>query len=134
MDYFALGYTIGQFIGFLINIGIVVAWCVLWGFATRREIRKRGFDKDWFWWGFFFSVIAWIVATCKPVNRNRHVGYLTSNSLSPTSGGTSQVNPSVGWECNTCGRFNPLQAGTCACGITISENDATITRFWNLED
>ena len=52
------------FIGFII-------WGVVWGFATDAIIKNKGYDDNWFWWGFFFGFIATIVAVTKPENQKQ---------------------------------------------------------------
>ena len=119
-------YYIGWFIGSII-------WGIIWGCATNAIIHNKGYDENWFWWGFFFSIIAVIVAATKPENRSRYdsssdsgtsyLGYNYSNHNSyPTSSSTYYgVNRTAGpneWKCNKCGRINPNYTGTCACGTS----------------
>lgn len=54
----------GAIIGFII-------WGVVWGYATKAVINNKGYDDNWFWWGFFFGFIALIVAATKPENRKQ---------------------------------------------------------------
>lgn len=54
----------GAIIGFII-------WGVVWGYATKAVINNKGYDENWFWWGFFFGFIALIVAVAKPENRKQ---------------------------------------------------------------
>ena len=49
-----------------VYIFIAVFWGCIWGFATQSVIQNRGYDENWFWWGFFFGFIALIVAASKP--------------------------------------------------------------------
>ena len=118
----------GYFIG-------VIFWGIIWGFATQAVIKNKGYEENWFWWGFFFSFIALIVAACKPENRPSYQIY-TSDSDDPysyfrnNSAGSiysrevqaKQVLSQGGWTC-TCGRLNNSYTGTCACGRTKSEVD-----------
>lgn len=39
---------------------------IAWGIAVNMMINKRGYYENWFWWGFFFGVIAFIVTYLKP--------------------------------------------------------------------
>ena len=60
-----------------IYIVAVIAWALIWGFATRTVIYNKGYSDNWFWWGFFFGFIAFIVALSKGVlapGENRHSG------------------------------------------------------------
>ena len=51
----------------------IIIWIVVWvvigsifGFATNAIIRNKGYQENWFWWGFFFGLIAMLVALSKP--------------------------------------------------------------------
>ncbi len=55
------------------EIGILIAYVILgviWGFAVNAVVQNKGYDENWFWWGFFFGFIALIVALTKPDNQN----------------------------------------------------------------
>ena len=47
-------------------IGILVA--IIMGCATQQIIKGKGYTENWFWWGFFFGLIAVIVALLKEEN------------------------------------------------------------------
>lgn len=47
----------------------LIIWAVqgaIWGFATNKIVENKGYDENWFWWGFFFGLIALLVALSKP--------------------------------------------------------------------
>lgn len=45
---------------------------VVFGLLTNKILENRGYDDNWFWWGFFFGVIAMVLAASKPeVSYNR---------------------------------------------------------------
>lgn len=50
----------------ILIIGIIQG--VVFGFATNQIIKNKGYNENWFWWGFFFSFLAVIVAATKPDN------------------------------------------------------------------
>lgn len=51
-------------------VGIVQG--IVWGIATDKIIENKGYKENWFWWGFFFSFLALIVALTKPdVNNSK---------------------------------------------------------------
>lgn len=50
--------------GFYLLIGIL--WGVVWGLIVKSVIENKGYQENWFWWGFFFGIIALIVALTKP--------------------------------------------------------------------
>lgn len=55
---------------------ITIVLAVIFGFATKIVIENKGYDDNWFWWGFFFGIIALIVACAKPQN----IDYSSYNS------------------------------------------------------
>lgn len=122
----------GYFLGSIIGIAI---WGIAWGSATKIVIQNKGYDENWFWWGFFFGFIALIVACARPQN----VSY-TANNLQSTPNNYSnysntynsnlnkaadkaykdQILSSGGWKC-ICGRVNPHYTFTCTCGKSKNE-------------
>lgn len=47
----------------------LIMWVIMgtiFGIATNAIIRNRGYNENWFWWGFFFLAIAMLVALSKP--------------------------------------------------------------------
>ena len=76
----------------IVSLIVVIVWGVIWGFATNSVISNKGYDSNWFWWGFFFGFIAFIVALTKPdVNyqKNQSQAY-NYNSESPLSAAARQ--------------------------------------------
>ena len=103
-----------------------IIWGIVWGIATNAIIQNKGYNENWFWWGFFFSIIAALVAISKPENRK---SYDYSNDSSSLGNGGSfytreyqdnKVLSDGGWKC-ICGRLNNSFTGTCACGRTKEE-------------
>ena len=92
-------------------IGFIVQ-AVIFGFATKIVIRNKGYFENWFWWGFFFGIIALLVASSKPEN---HEFDTDSNDSTKRSG----------WKC-TCGKEHPTYVSSCSCGI--SKNDILVTK------
>jgi hypothetical protein len=43
-----------------------IIWAIIWGIATNKVIQNKGYEENWFLWGFLFSFIAFIVACTKP--------------------------------------------------------------------
>lgn len=43
-----------------------IIWCVVWGIVVNKVIENKGYEENWFWWGFFFEVFALIAALAKP--------------------------------------------------------------------
>ena len=61
-----------------------IIWGVVWGTATQAVINNKGYEENWFFWGFFFGFIALIVACAKPVassvNSTNEYGKLIGNN------------------------------------------------------
>lgn len=92
-------------------IGIII-WGVVWGIATQIVINNRGYDENWFWWGFFFGTIALLVACSKPqVDQTANILY----AQKAREESEKRMLEAGGWKC-TCGTVNPSYTGTCACG------------------
>ena len=49
--------------GYII-LGLVCAF--IWAKVVDGIIENKGYEEDWFWWGFFFGPIAFIIALTKP--------------------------------------------------------------------
>ena len=95
----------------MFGIILVIAQGIFWGIVTNQIVANKGYDKNWFWWGFFFGILAFAVALTKQdVSR-----YTTA---SPSLDDRTLQNG--GWKC-PCGRVNPAYTGTCACGKSKRE-------------
>ena len=47
----------------------IIIWLIssiIWGFAAQSIVENKGYYENWFWWGFFFGIIAVLVALSKP--------------------------------------------------------------------
>lgn len=99
--------------GFLYFI-MAAFWCVTWGVVTNIVIHNKGYDDNWFWWGFFFGFIAVIVACTKP-----QAVYYTSS----VDSSMQKRQPQPGeWECAYCGTVNAHFYTTCtSCGLSKTE-------------
>ena len=109
----------------LIAIIILIIQGLVFGFATQSIIENKGYYENWFWWGFFFGILAVLVALSKPESRaydSSNVDYLTgvadTFSVERDKKYTSRVIEAGGWKCHFCNRTNPSYTGTCACGKT----------------
>lgn len=62
--------SVDEFYVLMIIITAAVVWGVIWGYASKAVIKGKGYDKktadSWTWWGFFFGIIAFLVAMSKP--------------------------------------------------------------------
>lgn len=100
-----------------IVIGVLI-WGIVWGFATRMIIINKGYKENWFWWGFFFGLIAALVALSKPecVHQYDKRYFSGALSLAAEEKRLSQKAGAGEWKCDGCGRINPNYVGTCGCG------------------
>ena len=89
----------------------VIIWGCVWGIATKIVIENKGYDDNWFWWGFLFGFIAFLVAMAKP-ERKENSG---NKSLYSTKVDENAVSKN-GWICKKCGRDNFNYADFCLCG------------------
>ena len=82
---------------------------LFWGFMTRSVIRSKEYTDDtgWFWYGFFFHVIAFTAALCKEekVAPRYKMNYEIDE----------EILESGGWKCS-CGRVNSHYVTACVCG------------------
>lgn len=121
-------------------IGIII-WGLIWGFATRAVISNKGYEENWFWWGFFFGIIAFLVALTKADNkpittysysdRASYTSARPGNNSSATSYSadrTSYIEPIVKtegtWKCAKCSRYN--SSILCQCGMLKGDNDKLV--------
>ena len=44
---------------------MAIIWGIIWGNITNMILRNKGYNDNWFWWGFFFGFLATIVASTK---------------------------------------------------------------------
>lgn len=47
-----------------ILIGTII-WGIVWGIVVNKVIENKGYEENWFWWGFFFGIFALIIALTK---------------------------------------------------------------------
>lgn len=120
---------------------IIIVQAVIFGFATRTVIENKGYDEDWFFWGFLFGFIALIVACARPQNidytsfdsqpsqssqpyQPTYTNYLTSYGSNQNDTEdvvhNEQLLANGGWKCS-CGRVHALYVSSCSCGKSKSE-------------
>lgn len=107
-----------------------IIWCLIWGFATRAVIHNKGYDNNWFWWGFFFGVIAFIVAlTKKDITYEQY--YYQKNKPSSNYQSAISTTSSKTWQC-ACGEINLDYVTTCPeCGRRKSSAVGSVNRTHN---
>ena len=82
----------------IINI-CLLTWGLIWGIVVQKVVINRGYNENWFKWGFFFHIFALIVALTKPQRNVYPPLYFQP----------------VGWKCS-CGLINSPYTKTCVCG------------------
>lgn len=106
----------------LIAIVLLLAQGLIFGFAADAIVSNKGYDENWFWWGFFFGIIALLVALSKPQNtveisyeirEENHQKNLLANG---------------GWKCSRCGTVQPAYTGTCGCGGTKADSQSQLKK------
>ena len=46
----------------IVPILLMIVRGLIWGFITQVIIDNKGRSENWFWWGFFFGIIAsWLL-------------------------------------------------------------------------
>lgn len=97
-------------------IAVIIVQGIIFGIATNAIISNKGYDENWFWWGFFFGLIAVLVALSKP----EYKAVYTEPENRDRQYKTTIHTPESEWTC-ICGRTNPGYTGTCSCGRTQEE-------------
>ena len=96
-----------------------IFWGVLWGYATKSVVQNKGYSDDWFWYGFFFGLIALLLALAKP-DQNSQTGSVLAQPWITDS-----------WVCPNCSARNNSYAITCSCGTNrpaVTEKPSEKTR------
>jgi hypothetical protein len=55
----------GSKLGYFI---VAVLFGLIWGKVVQQVIYDKGYEENWFWFGFFFGFPALLVAVCKRKN------------------------------------------------------------------
>lgn len=102
------------------GFGVLVFFVIsstAWGMATRKVIVDKGYEENWFWLGFFFTFIAFILALLRPAVSKEYIRSSrarTRNSNEPSDPSEETVQ-FASWSC-PCGRQNASYIKSCACG------------------
>ena len=112
-----------------ILVGTIIG-CIIWGIVVNKVIENKGYKEDWFWWGFFFGIIAVLVALSKPQSHAYDAGnvdrltYVADAYMVERSGQQdSKIVKSGKWKCHFCNRINESYTGTCVCGRSKSDTE-----------
>lgn len=114
----------------LVAIIIWLISSIIWGFATQAIVENKGYYENWFWWGFFFGIIAVLVALSKPQSHAYDAGnvdrltYVADTYMLERNGQQAgNVVTSGKWKCHFCNRINESYTGTCVCGRSKSDTE-----------
>ncbi len=104
-----------------------IVFGVICGFITDKIRRDKGYVKSWFWWGFFFQILAILIALGqKPAAQSaKSKPQEAIEKYIDLVNQAGQPKNSASWNC-ICGRQNRSYTGTCACGRT---KDAVFEEF-----
>ncbi len=91
---------------------------ILWGFATNYVIKEKGYNEEWFWLGFFFQLIAFVVALIKPAYVDTTDGKRIREQIQKIR--QRDTLQAGGWKC-ACGRLNAAYVTSCTCGRTKNQ-------------
>lgn len=86
---------------------------ILWGFATNYVIKEKGYDEEWFWLGFVFQLMAFVVAWVKLPYDQTAEGQRVKKQISEIR--QRDTLQAGGWNCS-CGRLNAAYVTSCTCG------------------
>lgn len=85
---------------------------IIFGIAVNSVINNKGYDDNWFWWGFFFGFVALMVALSKPeVTRPSY-----SQSILMQKARQDNILNNGGWTCSYCNTINANYVTSCSCG------------------
>lgn len=59
----------------IIYLAVYAVYGCIFGFAADAIVKNKGYQDNWFWWGFFFGIIAVLVALSKPDINNQNATY-----------------------------------------------------------
>ena len=109
-------------LGPVIALLLIILQGLFWGFITQMIIDNKGRNENWFWWGFFFGLIAVLVALSKSHVVHNYDSYNSGLFVGERDRVYEKnVIEDGGWKCHFCNRVNPSYTGTCACGRTKTD-------------
>lgn len=109
---------------FFLIVGYIV-WGIFWGFATDAITSNKGYEESWFVWGFFFGLIAFVIALTKQDRSSSGTEFYKDTVFSDIAKdyNNERILKENGWKCAKCGIINASYTGSCGCGNTKQENE-----------
>lgn len=98
---------------------IYAAQGIAFGIAANSIIENKGYNDNWFWWGFFFGFIALLVALSKP--EVPKVSYSENLLLKKVE--NDNILNNGGWKCCYCNSINASYVTSCSCGRNKDESE-----------
>ncbi|MBQ9973561.1 MAG: SHOCT domain-containing protein [Oscillospiraceae bacterium] len=110
---------------FIVFLFVAIIQGIIFGVATQTIIDNKGYYDNWFWWGFFFGLVALIVACAKPENtattQSSSQHFYRPAAGSPVDAShDAQLLADGGWKC-ACGRIQANYVFSCSCGRNKSD-------------
>ncbi len=103
---------------YVIGIIILLLRGLLWGVLADKIVHGKGYDENWFWWGFFFGLATVIFALLKPAIKpsSANSGWKMEQNRIRQILLDKKLLEDGGWVCS-CGRVNANYVTTCPCGV-----------------
>lgn len=112
----------------IVYLIVIIVRGAIWGIATNYVLENKGYNENWFWWGFFFGLIALIVALTKPDIHSSYKGRYHEEIARSIR--ENDLLRAGGWKC-TCGSVNANYVSTCSCGRNKRDIDLETARKEN---
>ena len=115
---------------FGIAIIYLIVYCVrgiIWGWAVKKIVENKGYNENWFWWGFFFGILALLMALTKPDMPKTTGGGSTNFEKASDVADRDNVSKNFGNEnkiTDTSGSAVKNVAGSAKFEICLKNNDA----------
>jgi hypothetical protein len=110
-----------EYVGLFILVLFVVSIpATIFGFATNAVVNNKGYEENWFWFGFFFGLLALTVALAKP---NQYCQSETFESNFRT--GSERIKTGT-WRCPSCSKTNQSRTALCDCGTKRPKESPSI--------
>lgn len=108
----------------IMYIFIYLIYGSVWGIVCKKVIYNKGYQENWFWWGFLFGIFAFLVAISKTQKINENIQekqqstYEKKSALELLAEQTEneRILREGGWKCSKCGRINYSGQVNCNCG------------------
>lgn len=106
-------------------VGLLISAIIqcIWGYAVYSIVQNKGYDENWFWWGFFFGILALLFALAKEDVSWQYRESGSRLGAIAAEAADERTLASGGWVCSRCGKVQPSYTGTCGCGNTKDKSE-----------